>query len=76
MSRAWPGETMEDLLKTILAEVRNLSYLFFGYAVIWILLFGYLYSLSRRERDLRNEIERLKVERSEMRSEEQTGRHD
>ncbi len=76
MSRAWPGAIMEDLLKTILAEVRNLSYLFFGYAVIWILLFGYLYSLSRRERDLRNEIERLKVERSEMRSEEQTGRHD
>ncbi len=54
---------MEDLLKEILKEVRNLSYLFFGYAVIWIFLFGYLYSLSRRERDLRNEIERLKAER-------------
>jgi CcmD family protein len=67
---------MEDLLKTILAEVRNLSYLFFGYAVIWLFLFGYLYSLSRRERDLRNEIERLKDERSEMRSEERAGRHD
>lgn len=31
---------MEDLLKTILLEVRNLSYLFFGYAVIWLFLFG------------------------------------
>ncbi len=67
---------MEDLLKTILAEVRNLSYLFFAYAVIWLFLFGYLYSLSRRERDLRNEIERLKDERSEMRSEERADRHD
>lgn len=56
---------MEDLLKTILLEVRNLSYLFFGYAVIWLFLFGYLYSLSRRERDLRNEVERLKAERLE-----------
>lgn len=56
---------MEDLLKTILLEVRNLSYLFFGYAVIWLFLFGYLYSLSRRERDLRNEIERIKADRSE-----------
>ena len=56
---------MEDLLKTILLEVRNLSYLFFGYAVIWLFLFGYIYSLSRRERDLRDEIERLKTERLE-----------
>ena len=63
---------MEDLLKTILLEVRNLSYLFFGYAVIWLFLFGYLYSLSRRERDLRNEIERLKADRLE----EQAGKHD
>jgi CcmD family protein len=63
---------MEDLLRTILLEVRNLSYLFFGYAVIWLFLFGYLYSLSRRERDLRNEIERLKAERLE----DQAGKHD
>ncbi len=76
MSRVWPGKVMEDLLKTILAEVRNLSYLFVGYAVIWLFLFGYLYSLSRRERDLRDEIERLKSERRETRSEERAGRHD
>lgn len=63
---------MEDLLKTILLEVRNLSYLFFGYAVIWLFLFGYLYSLSRREHDLRNDIERLKAERLE----EKDTRHD
>ncbi len=56
---------MEDLLKTILLEVRNLSYLFFGFGVIWVVLFGYLYSLSRRENDLQNEIDRLKADRSE-----------
>jgi CcmD family protein len=56
---------MEDLLRTILMEVRNLSYLFFGFAVIWIILFAYLYSLSRRQNDLRDEIERLKSERRE-----------
>lgn len=63
---------MEDLLKTILIEVRNLSYLFFGYAVIWLFLFGYIYSLSRRERDLRNEVERLKADRTE----EHSSKHD
>ncbi len=56
---------MEDLLKTILMEVRNLSYLFFGFAVIWIVLFAYIYSLSRRENDLQHEIDRLKEERRE-----------
>ncbi len=57
---------MEDLLRTILMEVRNLSYLFAGYAVIWIFLFAYLYSLGRQERELRNEIERLKEEQREV----------
>ena len=58
---------MEELLREILLEVRNLSYLFFGYAIIWLFLFGYLYSLSRRERELRNEIDRLKDELGERR---------
>ncbi len=57
--------SVQDYLQLILMEVRNLSYLFFGFAVIWLLLFAYVYSLSRREHDLQNEIERLKAERSE-----------
>ncbi len=55
----------QDLLTTILMEVRNLSYLFFGFAAIWAILFAYIYSLSRRENSLRNEIERLKERREE-----------
>lgn len=51
---------MEDLLKEVLREVRNLSYLFFAFGVIWALLFLYLYSLSRRERELKREVEELK----------------
>jgi CcmD family protein len=54
---------MEDLLLQILKEVRNLSYLFAAFGVIWLFLFGYLFSLARRERELRDEIERLKRER-------------
>lgn len=51
---------MEDLVKQILIEVRNLSYLFFAFGVIWLLLFLYMYSLSRRNRDLRREVDELK----------------
>ncbi len=62
---------MEDLLKDILREVRNLSYLFFAFGLIWALLFLYLYSLSRRERDLRRDVEELKKLRAENETDEE-----
>lgn len=51
---------MEELLRDILREVRNLSYLFFAFGLIWALLFLYLWSLSRRERDLQREVDEMK----------------
>ena len=51
---------MEERLVEILREVRNLSFLFFAYGVIWALLFLYLWTISRRNRDLRNEVDELK----------------
>ena len=53
---------MDVTLKDILAEIRNLSYLFYGYSVIWILVVGYIYSMTRREKNLRDEIDELKKE--------------
>ncbi len=58
---------MEITLRDLLAEIRNLSYLFYGYTVIWVLVLAYIYSLSRREKNLREQIEELK---KEIRSEE------
>jgi CcmD family protein len=37
----------------------NLSYLFVGYAAIWIILFAYITRLRQRERQLRQELEIL-----------------
>lgn len=51
-----PTVTLQDLL----AEIRNLSYLFYGYTAIWLIILGYLFSLSRREKSLRDEVEALK----------------
>ncbi len=51
---------MEITLKDLLAEIRNLSFLFYGYTVIWVFLLGYLYLLSRRENRLREEMDELK----------------
>jgi CcmD family protein len=62
---------MEELLRDILREVRNLAYLMFAFGVIWILLFGYLYSLSRRNRDIQREIDELKREREETKEEDE-----
>lgn len=51
-----PPVTLQELL----AEIRNLSYLFYGYTVIWVIILLYVFTLSRREQNLRHEIEELK----------------
>ena len=48
-----PTVTLQDLL----AEIRNLSFLFYGYTVIWVIVLGYIYTLSRREINLRDQID-------------------
>ncbi len=51
---------MQVSLADLLAEIRNLQYLFYGYSVIWIIIVGYMFLLSRRESNLRDQIEELK----------------
>lgn len=51
---------MDITLKDLLAEIRNLSFLFYGYTVIWVIVLGYLFWLSRRAQNLRAEIDELK----------------
>jgi CcmD family protein len=53
---------MEVTLKDLLAEIRNLSFLFYGYSVIWVIVVGYVFWLTRREKNLRDEIDELKQE--------------
>ncbi len=38
----------------------NLGYLFAAYSIIWLLVFGYVFVLIRREKALRKEIAALK----------------
>jgi CcmD family protein len=44
---------------------KNLDFLFAGYAVVWLLLLGYLFSLGRRQKRLESEIEMLKQMKQE-----------
>ena len=37
----------------------NLPYLFAAFAVSWVLLFGYLFYVNRRQHEMRKEIARL-----------------
>jgi CcmD family protein len=39
---------------------KNLSFLFVAYVIVWLLIVGYLFSLSRRQKRLAQEIEALK----------------
>lgn len=40
--------------------MSNLNFLFAAYAAVWVLLFFYILSLSRRNRSLDKEIEELR----------------
>jgi CcmD family protein len=40
--------------------VTNLGFLFAAYTAVWVVLFGYLVTLSRRNRALEREIEELR----------------
>ncbi len=40
----------------------GLIYVIAAYAVIWLLIFGYLYTIQRRQAQLKREIELLKEE--------------
>lgn len=37
----------------------TLTFLFAGYAVVWVILFGYIWFLGRRQRRLEAEVARL-----------------
>lgn len=37
-----------------------MNYLFAAYTLIWIVLFGYVFHLSRRQQALKGEIERMR----------------
>ncbi len=51
---------MDVTLRDVLAEIRNLAYLFYGYTVIWVIILGYIFTLARRERNLRDQVDELK----------------
>ena len=51
---------MEVTLKDLLAEIRNLAYLFYGFSVVWVIVLIYIFTLSRREKNLRDEMNELK----------------
>jgi CcmD family protein len=42
------------------SATKNLGFLFAAYLVVWLLIVGYLFSLSRRQKRLAQEIEALK----------------
>lgn len=42
--------------------MTNLEFLFAGFLVVWVLLAGYMFSLSSRQKKLNREMEMLKAQ--------------
>ena len=51
---------MQPTLPDLLAEIRNLSYFFIGFAAIWAFVLGFAFMVAQRGRNLRAEIDELK----------------
>ena len=49
--------------------MENLGYLFAAFSIVWAAIFGYIFSLSRKQRQLRREINLLKERASAKRDE-------
>jgi CcmD family protein len=41
-------------------DARNFQYMFYGFAVAWLIISIYVISLASRERKLRSELDRVK----------------
>jgi CcmD family protein len=51
---------MDVTLLDLQAEIHNVAYLFSAYTVVWVIVLGYVFWLSRRAQNLRAEIRELK----------------
>ncbi len=51
---------MDVTLLDLQAEIHNVAYLFSAYTVVWVIVLGYTFWMSRRAQNLRAEIEELK----------------
>lgn len=40
--------------------MQNLEFLFAAFMVIWLLIFGYMYSIGRRQKALEREMQQLR----------------
>jgi len=50
--------------------MENLEYLFAAFIIVWAVLFGYIFMLSRRQKQLRREIDSLKGQSDDSQREE------
>jgi CcmD family protein len=41
-------------------DTRNFTYMFYGFAAVWVILFAYIIFLVTRERRLKDELDRVK----------------
>ena len=45
--------------------IQNFDYLFAAYAILWVVIFGYFFFITRQLSDVRREVEALREERAQ-----------
>ena len=53
--------------------IQNFDYLFAAFAILWVVVFGYFFFLTRQLADLRREVNALREEREDQGGASSTG---
>ena len=53
--------------------IQNFDYLFAAFAILWVVVFGYFFFLTRQLADLRREVNALREEREQHEDASATG---
>lgn len=54
-------------------SIQNFDYLFAAFAILWVVVFGYFFFITRQLADLRREVNALREERAQHDSASSTG---
>lgn len=54
--------------------IQNFEYLFAAYTIVWVVLFGYFFFLTRQLGDLRREVKALRDEQENSAGEQSAAR--
>ena len=66
VTAAFPGISYASTIASAPQKDSNLTFLFAAYTITWLVFFGYIYIIARRQRNLARDIKELQLRLKEL----------